>query len=386
MQSLSLTKSKLSAPWPDEATARALLGALLAPSGAPLPALPDAAWPAAARWLIDHGLGPLAYARCRAACPALTPLLQADAFSATAENSIHAQNLADIKGAFAAAGIPIALLKGAALAETAYGGLSLRTMSDVDIWVQAADLPAACQVMSALGFRYAENRERPWALQALAGGELCFYRPAWPQGLVELHLSPFPGWWLRRTAAVDEAGLWARRAPLPGAPGVYQLAAEDALLHVAVHTAVNHQFGLAGVRSLMDMAFIVQTRRVDWGQAAARARAWRVGTAFWQALSLYARLFEAEGVQAARAALRPSPWRRLLLRRFVSLPSLLAGRDLRSGPARLLLLLLLVDRPRDMLRLAFRTAWPEPAWLMARYGSAVSPWRHWRYLLRRRRI
>jgi hypothetical protein len=51
-----------------------------------------------------------------------------------------------------------------------------------------------------------------------------------------------------------------------------------------------------------------------------------------------------------------------------------------SGPRRFVLQLLLVDRPRDALRLIFRALWPEADWLAARYGRAGVGVR-WRHLL-----
>ena len=100
---------------------------------------------------------------------------------------------------------------------------------------------------------------RPPALQLLSGGAIRFYRPEWRQGLVKLHRSAFPGWWLRR---------------------------------------------------------------------------------------------------------------------FVSPESVLGGIDLRNSRARYLLLLALVDRPRDMLYLLWRTVWPERAWLAARYQNQSGRGRH----------
>jgi hypothetical protein len=71
-----------------------------------------------------------------------------------------------------------------------------------------------------------------------------------------------------------------------------------------------------------------------------------------------------------------------LLQRLVNPHSITAAADLRHGRWRYLLLLLLIDRPRDMLRLLYRAVWPEPEWLAARYGSDASRARHIRQMLR----
>jgi len=132
-------------------------------------------------------------------------------------------------------------------------------MADVDIWLRTKELPEAVRLMTELGFRAAGKEARPPALQLLSGGAIRFYRPEWRQGLVKLHRSAFPGWWLRR---------------------------------------------------------------------------------------------------------------------FVSPESVLGGIDLRNSRARYLLLLALVDRPRAMLYLLWRTVWPERAWLAARYQNQSGRGRH----------
>ena len=373
------------APWTDRPTAHFILGALLGsgqagervddrPAGAA-----DAA--EAAAWLVGHGLGPLAYSRCRKGWPALGAALQADVVSAVAESSVQLASLGRMQQAFAAAGLPLTLLKGAALGLGVYDEPAQRTMSDVDVWVRAEEMPTAVRVMRELGYQSSVKTERPLALQQLSQGEIRFVQPGWAVGLVELHWSPFAGWWLARTAAVDEEAIWLRREPVGEETAVYQLAAEDMVIHLAVHTAVNHQFGLSALRTLVDIALTAQKRGVDWQATAVRAKAWRVGTAVYTVLALLDELIGVAGLAEAVETIRPSALRRWLLARFVSPAGVLAGRDWRHGWQRYLLLLLLVDRPRDMVRLAGRTLWPEREWLAARYGEPTGHARHlWRML------
>jgi hypothetical protein len=254
-------------------------------------------------------------------------------------------------------------------------------MSDIDIWLREQDIPRAVKVMEALGFSTYSKDDRPPALQMLSKGEIRFYKEEWGRGLVELHWSPFPGWWLQRTAAIDNEVIWSRIEPLATDQGVYQLSAEDMVIQVAVHQAVNHQFGLAAVRGLIDIALTAQTRPVDWAVVVRRAVEWRVGAVVWTVLNLLHHTIGLTELEPALAGLRPSRLRRKLLQRFISPESVLAGDDLRSSRARYLLLLLLVDRPRDILYLLFRTLWPEREWLAARYQGRGNHWRHlWRVL------
>lgn len=375
--------------WPDVATARFILRQLTeaAPADGPARRMePTRGAEELAAWLVGHGLGALAYTRCRQSWPELAAALQADWVSAAAESSLQLASLASIREAFAAAGLPLTLLKGAALGLDVYEEPAQRTMSDIDVWAPAGQMPLAARLMGELGYQTSMKGERPLALEQLSQGEIRFVRPGWAVGLVELHWSPFLGWWLARTAAVDAETVWRRLEPLGEETAVYQLAPEDMAIHLAVHTAVNHQFGLSALRSLVDIALTAQKRGVDWGVVTARARAWRVGTAVYTVLELLDALIGAPGVLAAAEGIRPSAVRRRLLRLFVTPARVLAGQDWRQGWPRYLLLLLLVDRPRDMARLVGRTLWPEKAWLTARYGQPTSYGRHLWRLIRGRAV
>lgn len=363
-------------------TARPLLRALAGPDGE-VPPLPPNELPALAAWLIAQGLGPLAYHRCQNVSPSLAALLAADYYSALAEQAILSHTLQEVEAALQEAGIPYALLKGAALSRSAYQHATERVMGDLDFWIQSPHMGTTWQLLHDLGYRAAGKEHRPPALQQLSQGEIQLTAPG--RALVELHWSPFPGWWLQRTAAVDGAGLWSRLEPL-GNSGACQLSPEDMVLHLAVHLGVNHQFGMYPLRSLVDIARTVQTRPVDWTVVAQRARHWRVATVTWCTLDLLQTLTGVDGADRALDALQPGAVRRRLLASLVNAQQVLALHDRRSGRLRYLLLLLLVDRPRDRLRLIYRTLWPEPAWLAARYGDRTNRWQHLWNVIRHARV
>lgn len=336
-----------------------------------------------AAWLSAHELAPLAYYHCQHTNPALAAALRPEWYNATALYTLHGVNQQQLLEAFIAAELDCVLLKGSALALTVYGNGRLRPMSDVDIWIQPTDMARAVSIMDRAGFFIDSKTERPPQLQEMAQGELAFYRRDWRRGLVELHWSPFPGWWLHRLTQVDLTALWQRTHPLPQwGTRVRQMSPEDMVLHLAVHIAINHAFQSGVMRALMDIALTSLGRGVDWAVVAERAQEWRVGTAVYTVLYLLDQLIGVPGVEVSLTMLRPSPLRRHLIARFVSPEWVLAGRDLRNGRARYLFLLLLVDRPRDMLYLVFRTLWPEAEWMQARYGrQKVSHWRHiWQVL------
>jgi hypothetical protein len=202
---------------------------------------------------------------------------------------------------------------------------------------------------------------------------------------------------------VDQDALWERIGPVQSpdrstdgrvgaaterlSAGWHTLSVEDTILHLAWHLGVNHQFGMWPVRSLVDLAMVIQQSTVDWQCLVRRARDWRLATVLWTTLLLMQQLIGPDELAPELEFLRPRRWRHRLLSQFVSPHSLIMGRDVSKRPARYPLLFLLVDRLQDMLRLAFRTLWPEQAWLQARYRqSNVSRWRHLWNMLRHRTI
>ena len=332
-----------------------------------------------AQWLIKNQIGAFAYARCQTTYPSLAQHLKFDTFSAKAETQMHQQHLGKLLTAFANDETRIVLLKGAALALTVYDQFHWRTMSDVDLLINPAQMPHIIETMQALGFILKEDEARPANLQMLSEGELQFYHPTWVYGLVEVHWSAFPGWWLRRVTKVGNEQVWSRCQPIPNSVDpCWQLAPEDSMLHLILHLAINHQLSLSAIRTFVDMALLAEARPINWQLLWERAQAWQVQTAVAYVLHLASQFVPLKGLDTLPPI---ATWRKTLLSRFVSVDCLLTACDIRKSYARFLLLLLLVDRVSDATKLIYRTIFPEPIWLEARYGKPVSHWYHLRQLL-----
>jgi hypothetical protein len=383
--------------WPDVVTARWFLSHLAGqPASAALPDSREA--DRLCEWLNQHELGALAYSALPDDVCWLREKLRPQRYLSQAVACLRLEQIIGICEHFTAAGIPIVLLKGAALALTVYDEPLLRPMADIDIWLQPEHLAGAADLLQGLGFQLAINPERPPHLQSLALGELVFCNQTWPATVVELHWSPFTGWWNRFTTAIDHASLWHRSVPLTAARGtglverittplVRQLAPEDTIIHLAAHLAVNHQFGLKPLRALIDLCLTVNERAVNWDIVVQRAVDWRLATVVWLTLVLAQEL---SGLAVANETLRrlqPDRFRRRCLRWLVPPGWLLDSRREIKSVTRYLLLLLLADRAADVVRGGFRLlVWPETVWLLARYGQGASHWSHWLYLLRQRQI
>ena len=339
----------------------------------------------AAVWLRARGLGPYAFYRLHEAGlsgslpPDVQVMLRAAYYLSVADTELHNRELAAVLDALGATGIVPILFKGAALAHTVYPEPACRPMGDLDLWLAGDEMPSAQAALESLGYVQHLKPTRPIALMMQHSGEIQMIGRRPGSGLVELHWGVFAGEWLRRTAVVDELALRERALPVTimGRPA-RMLAAEDGVIQLAVHLAVNHQMAYPGLRGLLDLVLLARSGGVDWDIVAARASAWRVGTVTWLVLALAAELLGLDEATSAIERLRPSGLRRRLLALFVNARSLLAMRNLTKGPLRFVYQLLLVDRPGDAARLFWRAIWPEDAWLVARYGRAGSRirWRH----------
>jgi hypothetical protein len=336
-----------------------------------------------AAWLLFHDLGAPGFAWAQSADPELAAMLKGAVVGGAAGNLAHFASLDRIERRLEAERIPMVLLKGAAVAQTAYRDPAFRPMTDLDLWIRDEDVDRAARSLIALGFRQdAGLRNRPAALQRRSCGELVFRHAGGEHGLVELHYGAFQGWWIQRAARPDTAAVWRRAERMGTGRHAFRLATEDAILQTAFHVVVN-QFGQAPWRGLFDLAVLSRARRVDWDAVAERAREWRLRTATWLVLDTAHRLIGLPGCPAAVSSLRPNPARRAVLRAFVTPRALLSGRDLTRRARRHPFMLSLVDHPEDGARLIGRAVWPERWWIAARYGRPVGRVEHLWGLVRR---
>lgn len=336
--------------------------------------LPDAGL---AAWLSGQGLAPFAFHRLRegnltgSVTPDLLAPLQQAYYRGVAEAELHGRELTTVLQTLASSDIVPVLFKGAVLAYTVYPSPICRPMGDLDLWLDEPELGAAQATLAQFGYAQRHRSARPAAFQALNEGEIQLFGRTPGTGLVELHLGVFAGEWLRRAARVGSGEVRQRVVPVTilGQPAK-TLAPEDALLQLALHLAVNHQFAYPWVRGLVDMALLARTQTVNWSLVADRARAWRVATPVWLVLSLADAIAGLNETRSVLPDLAPSALRRRILRLFVSPRSLLQRRNITTGPLRFLLLLAMVDRLPDALNLLVRSIWPDDTWLSARYGRA----------------
>jgi hypothetical protein len=293
----------------------ALLLALLAPPGEPVPAASAATWAALPREAVRHGVAPLAHARLRRephdAPASVRQALQACHVRTGLENLRLLGTVGALLRQWQSAGIDAIVLKGAYLAQAVYAEPALRSMGDADLLVRRPDLERAREVLRAGGW----HEDDASVATTVGGGGHQLPRHTRGGVTVELHWaiedddSPF---------AIDGEGLWQRAVParVGGAPAL-ALAPEDLLLHLALHTAYGHgwmQFD-SGLRPLADIAACLRhfADRLDWATLTERAHAWRVHPSVWLTLILVRELFHARVPDAALDRLAPPHAHRALV-------------------------------------------------------------------------
>ena len=241
-------------------------------------AAPGVDWPAILALARRHRVAPLLFWQLRQAGgdgPDGVPgdvweALRADFFAAAARRMVVELQLIEVLAAAAGAGIPMMVVKGAAVGAY-YLHPALRTYLDLDVLVPEAQVRAAQAALQGLGYRPLKPQE--WMLDhyhhlALGGGDgRLVVEVHWRLDIDEQEGIP------NYAARLPSEDVWARAEPwsVGGQPAL-RLEAVDAVLHLCRHAVVQHRLRL-GLRPVYDLARVVAdwTPR-QWKVLVARAR------------------------------------------------------------------------------------------------------------------
>jgi hypothetical protein len=218
----------------------------------------------------------------------------------------------EILASVAAAGLPVALVKGLDFAEAAYGGLHNRAFTDIDLLVRPDAEIELGEILARLGFKAHEppaNRvalaERKWTKTNAHGNEI----------LVEIHTDVVHSPKLRPAMSLTY-DLYASRE----AGGVN---AASRLVLAALHGAASHLFGR--LQYVVDALMIVRMG-VDAGELRERAR--RSGAILPLAtnLRLAADIYDCAACRTLEEKIGHVPWN-WLERRLVTAPMALSAKS-----------------------------------------------------------
>lgn len=329
----------------------------------------------------QHRLGPLLYWRLSHEHQALS---LPDSIQHYARNSFQQGSLKALqwqrelllcRQVLQAAGIPCLALKGAFLATSAYPHPALRPMRDLDLLVPMDQGLAAFSALLAAGYRRTAGHEGDPAACLAHEKHLPGLKAPSGNITVELHvrlcssehlppaLHLYPGIWQR-----------VQTQALAGAVVAYP-AVEDLLLHVALHAVYEHRFN-NGPLTLADVAYLLQSRRLDWPLFWSLAEQWGASRGVALLLLAVERYYGDLGIEHLPG--RQQDWTRQLddslqlmlgdaaLARMVPLAARLAGKS-----------------HWEKLRLLWRELWPDAHRLQAENQQAQPGLqRLWVYLKR----
>ena len=194
------------------------------------------------------------------------------------------------------AGIPVALVKGAACNGTVYGPHEPRNARDLDLVVPADDGPRAAAHLAAMGGHELREPGRP------AGGDRTFAFDGPIPQQVDLH----EGFVEPTLFQVDAVAVWARSLPWPHAPAARLLAPDDALVHLAAHGLTHARLG---ARALVDAHRLITRGPVDWRSVVRVAADWQAATPLHALLQGVVSVLGTPVPPDVLAALAPARWR-----------------------------------------------------------------------------
>ena len=172
-------------------------------------------------------------------------------------------------------GIPVAIFKGALLAQMAYGEMSLRQAGDIDMLINARDFAQARQLLESLGYEMTPRLTPTQLASHLSNHcEIQFMRDEWFT-VVDLHWDLAPRSFVFGLRA-DEVMSRLQSVSLAGTT-VQTFGAEDLLLYQAMHGAKHLWRRLEWISSLAES--LRATPDLDWDtliNLAANAHATRI--------------------------------------------------------------------------------------------------------------
>lgn len=264
------------------------------------------------------GLAPLLHQRLAEANVAVAPRalakLAAARETARLQHSERVQQLAQLLTALSAQEITPMLLKGSHLAASVYAEPALRQMNDIDLLVQAQDLPRTEAALLGLGYIGSfKSAERGAGVTKHTS---TFRPPRADDPTPNPYLSSSAGRTVEPHTSLEESW-YGLRADIT--PGVWErsvivqvnehtargLSADDLALHLAVHLTFHLIMGYPSMVQLMDVLFVTARMReqIHWDVVVQRAIERRAAAFVYAALHLATRTLAAPIPHTALEAL-----------------------------------------------------------------------------------
>jgi hypothetical protein len=230
-------------------------------------------WPKLLRLADHHGVSSLLYQSLFSMGDSAAPADGFESFERRHDINVHkclflARELVRVLDTLDSLGIEVMPYKGVVLSETLYGDMALRQSGDMDLLVDARDLPRTKKAVCELGYTprlaLSEAAERAY----MRSGYECTFDHAGGRNLLELQWALQPNFYsvdfdlsgvFRRAVTVSVAGRQAK-TPSP----------EDLLLILSLHAA-KHVWGR--LIWLSDIAQITKRPDLNWDWISSQAKA-----------------------------------------------------------------------------------------------------------------
>lgn len=303
----------------------------------------------------------------RPALPGDLQISLAESEVAFAAQALYRENeLKTVLHLLDAAGVEVAVLKGAFLASCVYGSFAERPMSDFDLFVRREDLPRAAAALQQEGYRCEDD----WPDQGSPGGASEFRSPSGQA--IELRFDLTQGTRLRGVVNFPEAEMWERRRTFDTLAGgtLCSLDPTDHLLYLIYHAGILHLF--AALVWLVDVDRFIRTFRgaIAWDDLPTRARRIGCATCLWHGLGLAGQLLGTPVEDSVLRTLKPGPLRARLVQRWLTPNMLLRGLTPPKQPRMQRLQMLLLDTTGADIRSLWQGLFPPRQWLQWRYRTA----------------
>jgi len=228
------------------------------------------------------------------------------------------QRLQETLKVFAARGIPLILLKGAAVGALTDPTFRARPMSDLDLLVKREDVERAKAAIIDAGWTFTTD---PRLLDLLQDQHHLppFFSPLLPGLRLELHVELLA---VGNSFTLTHDAIWRDSQPAP-APfeGARLLSLEHMLLHVCAHFAWQHSMRFAAWRTVRTIAAIAAQPALSWERLEREARNAKALTSCYWTLRIAERLSSLRVPPEVMTKLAPPTpeWlRRMLERHFIA--------------------------------------------------------------------
>ena len=269
-----------------------------------------------AKWqqLLEHsrqyGVAPLLYSILEPLFPQInippqiTEQLRNIYLKSAGRNTMLYNQLEKLLTVFNKNNVPVILLKGAYLAEEAYGNIALRPMQDIDLLIRKEDVSRAYEILTDLGYSPVKPIHEEFDIsqhhhipQFVGSGKI----PVEIHWNISSPLGPFK---------IDPEDLW-RKAVKKNvcAQNISVLCTEDLLLHIIVHLSY-HDIFEASLLSFYDIKVILEKfgADIEWKNLIQSADHWGIAKCFYLSLILAQKILGVSVPEEILAEFKPDDY------------------------------------------------------------------------------